>query len=195
MVLEAMMEHSTGNPPLPVVVRESTTDDVPDITRIYAHWVLHGLASFELESPDRREMGRRRETVLAGDYPYLVALDRADGAVLGYAYANAYRPRPAYRFACEDSIYIAPEAQGRGVGRTLLAALISRCEARNFRLMVAVIGDSGNVASIDLHAGLGFQRAGLLPAIGWKHNRWVDSVLMTRPLGPGASVPPASPPT
>jgi L-amino acid N-acyltransferase YncA len=110
--------------------------------------------------------------------------------VLGYAYAGAYRTRPAYRFAVENSIYVRPELGRGGVGRALLQALVARCEAAGFRLMVAVIGDSGNAASIGLHAACGFSRAGLLPAIGWKHGRWVDSVLMTRPLGEGDRAPP-----
>jgi phosphinothricin acetyltransferase len=136
-------------------------------------------------------MARRRAAILAGGFPYLVAVDAA-GAVLGYAYAGPYRTRPAYRFAVEDSIYVAPEAAGRGggVGRALLEALVARCEAAGFRLMVAVIGDSGNAASIRLHTACRFRHAGLLPAIGWKHGRWVDSVLMTRPLGEGAATPP-----
>jgi L-amino acid N-acyltransferase YncA len=111
--------------------------------------------------------------------------------VLGYGYAGPYRTRPAYRFACEDSVYVAPDAARRGIGRSLLQALIARCEALGLRLMVAIIGDSGNEPSIGLHRALGFVPAGVLPAIGWKHGRWVDTVLMVRTLGPGASVPPA----
>jgi phosphinothricin acetyltransferase len=175
--------------PAPVTIRDCELGDVPQIARIYGHWVTHGLASFELEPPAAEEMARRREAVLAGGYPYLVATDGA-GRVLGYAYASAYRTRPAYRFAIENSIYVAPEAAGRGVGSALLPALLARCERAGFRLVVAVIGDSGNAASIGLHARFGFTRAGLLPAVGWKHGRWVDSVLMTRALGDGASTPP-----
>jgi L-amino acid N-acyltransferase YncA len=173
----------------PLTARDSTDSDVPTITRIYTHWVRHGLASFELDPPDEAEMGRRRAAVLAGGFPYLVTADQA-GTVLGYAYAGPYRARPAYRFACEDSIYVAPEATGSGTGRALLPALIERCETRGLRLMVAVIGDSGNAASIGLHAAFGFRHAGLLPAIGWKHGRWLDSVLMVRPLGLGSASPP-----
>ncbi|MBK1657848.1 GNAT family N-acetyltransferase [Paracraurococcus ruber] len=172
-----------------LALRDSREADVPAIARIYGHWVRHGLASFELDPPGAEEMARRRDAILAGGYPYLVATDAA-GTVLGYAYAGPYRTRPAYRFACEDSIYVAPEAAGRGAGRALLPALVARCEAQGLRLMVAVIGDSGNAASIGLHAACGFQRAGMLPAIGWKHGRWVDSVLMVRPLGPGPATPP-----
>ena len=170
-------------------IRDSVAADIPAITRIYGHWVRHGLASFELDPPAEAEMARRRQAVLEGGYPYLVAADAA-GRVLGYAYAGAYRPRPAYRFAVEDSIYVAPGAEGGGIGRALLGTLIARCETAGFRLMVAVIGDSANTPSITLHERCGFRHAGLLPAIGWKHGRWVDSVLMTRPLGEGAATPP-----
>jgi phosphinothricin acetyltransferase len=170
------------------LLRPSRDDDIPAITAIYGHWVLQGLASFELDPPDAAEMTRRRAAILAGGYPCLVA-ERA-GQVLGYAYASAYRPRPAYRFAVEDSIYVAPGAGRGGLGAALLDALVAACTARGFRQMVAVIGDSANAASIRLHARAGFVHAGLLPAIGWKHGRWVDSVLMTRALGPGADTPP-----
>ncbi len=172
-------------------IRDSRDADLPAIARIYGHWVVHGLASFETEPPDLAELARRRAAILAAGYPYLVA-EAADGGILGYAYAGPYRTRPAYRFAVEDSIYVAPETVGRraGIGRALLSALVARCEAAEFRLMVAVIGDSGNAASIGLHARCGFRHAGMLPAIGWKHGRWVDSVLMTRPLGQGAATPP-----
>ena len=172
-----------------LMLRDSRAEDIPAIARIYAHWVRHGLASFELEPPAEAEMAARREAVLAGGYPHLVATDAA-GRVLGYAYASAWRTRPAYRFAAEDSVYVAPDAGRRGTGRLLLPALISRCTALGFRLMVAVIGDSANAPSIGLHERCGFRHAGLLPAIGWKHGRWVDSVLMTRPLGDGAATPP-----
>lgn len=170
-------------------LRDSRAGDIPAIAGIYGHWVRHGLASFELDAPEEAEMARRREALLAGGYPYLVA--EAEGRVLGYAYAGPYRTRPAYRFAVENSIYVAPDAGRGGIGSALLQALVARCEAAGFRLMVAVIGDSGNAASIGLHAACGFAHAGLLPAVGWKHGRWVDSVLMTRALGPGAAEPPA----
>jgi len=177
--------------PPPVLLRDSRAEDVPSIARIYGHWVLHGLASFELEPPDAAEMARRREAVLAGGYPHLVATDAAGGGrVLGYAHAGPYRTRPAYRFAVEDSVYVAPDAARSGAGSALLRGLVARCEDAGFRLMVAVIGDSGNAPSIGLHERCGFRRAGLLPAVGWKHGRWVDSVLMVRPLGLGASAPP-----
>lgn len=133
-------------------------------------------------------MTRRRAAILAGGYPYLVA--ERDGIVLGHAYASAYRTRPAYRFAVENSVYVAPDHQRDGIGRALLPMLIDRCTAAGFRVMVAVIGDSANHGSIGLHAACGFSHAGLLPGIGWKHGLWVDSVLMTRMLGAGTAIPP-----
>lgn len=171
-----------------MLLRDSRDDDIPAITAIYGHWVTHGLASFEYEPPPPAEMAQRRASVLAGGYPHIVA--ERQGRILGYACASPYRTRPAYRFAVENSVYVAPEANRGGVGRALLTELIARCAARGFRLMVAVIGDSANAPSIGLHEACGFAHAGLLPDIGWKHGRWVDSVLMTRPLGPGAAVPP-----
>ncbi|HEX4260378.1 MAG TPA: GNAT family N-acetyltransferase [Acetobacteraceae bacterium] len=173
---------------MPVRVRDSRDADLPAIAAIYAHAVRFGTASFEYEPPGPDELGRRREAILAGGFPYLAA--EIDGALAGYAYASTYRPRPAYRFCAEDSIYVAPDRQGQGIGRALLPPLIARCEAIGLRLMIAVIGDLANTASIRLHAACGFSQAGLLPAIGWKHGRWLDSVLMTRPLGPGAATPP-----
>ncbi|MBP0444149.1 N-acetyltransferase [Roseomonas sp. SSH11] len=173
-------------------IRDSRPDDIPAITRIYAHWVEHGRASFELTPPGEAEMGARREAVLAGGYPHLAAVD-GNGVLLGYAYASAYRPRPAYRHTVENSVYVAPGATRSGTGRALLEALIARCEAADFRLMVAVIGDSANRPSIRLHEQLGFRHAGVIPSIGWKHERWLDTVLMTRPLGPGDSTPPSRP--
>jgi phosphinothricin acetyltransferase len=171
-----------------MLLRDSHDDDIPAIAAIYGHWVTHGLASFEYEAPSAAEMARRRAAVLEGGYPYIVA--EHDGRVRGYAYASSYRTRPAYRFAVENSVYVAPDANRGGVGRALLTGLIARCEARGFRLMVAVIGDSANAPSIGLHESCGFAHAGLLPDIGWKHGRWVDSVLMTRPLGRGAAAAP-----
>ncbi|MBR0674342.1 GNAT family N-acetyltransferase [Neoroseomonas soli] len=171
-----------------LLIRDSRDDDVPAITAIYGHWVTHGVASFELDPPDAAELARRRAAVLAGGYPHLVA--ERHGRVVGYSYASAYRPRPAYRFAVENSVYVAPGGTRGGTGQALLDALIAACTARGFRLMVAVIGDSANYASIGLHERAGFARAGLLPAVGWKHGRWVDSVLMTRALGEGAATPP-----
>ena len=169
-------------------VRASRADDVPAIQAIYAHHVLHGLASFEEIPPDAEEMARRREEVLGRGLPYLVAT--IDGRVVGYAYASPYRARSAYRYALEDSVYIAHDQVGRGIGRALLGALIPLCEVGGYRQIVAVIGDSGNAGSIGLHAAFGFARVGLLPSVGFKLGRWVDSVLMQRPLGPGDDTAP-----
>jgi L-amino acid N-acyltransferase YncA len=170
-------------------IRDSTEGDVAAIAAIYAHHVRHGLGSFEEEPPGAGEVARRRAEVLAKQLPYLVAAGPA-GAVLGYAYAAPYRTRSAYRFSVEDSVYVAADAGRRGVGRALLAELIRRCTAQGYRQMVAVIGDSGNAASIRLHEDQGFRPAGLLPAIGFKHGRWVDSVLMQRALGSSAGTAP-----
>ena len=170
------------------MIRPAEDDDIAAIAAIYGHWVRHGLASFELDPPDAGEMRARRNVVMKGGYPYVVA--ERDGQVAGYAYASAYRARPAYRFAVENSIYVAPGLTGSGMGAALLDALLAQCTERGFRQMVAAIGDSANAPSIRLHQRAGFTRAGLLPAVGWKHGRWVDSVLMTRPLGAGATTPP-----
>lgn len=170
------------------LIRASSAADIPAITAIYAHWVTHGLASFEVEPPDLTEMARRRDAVLAAGFPYLVA--EAPEGLLGYAYASAYRARPAYRFTAENSVYVAPGAGRRGIGLALMEEVIAQCTGAGFRQMVAVIGDSGNAASIALHKRAGFTTAGLLKAAGWKHGRWVDSVLMQRPLGAGAGAPP-----
>ncbi|HUC67661.1 MAG TPA: GNAT family N-acetyltransferase [Stellaceae bacterium] len=171
------------------VIRPSEDADLPAITAIYGHHVRFGLGSFEEEPPDLAELAQRRAEVLVRELPYLVAAAGA-GTVLGYAYAAPYRARSGYRFSLEDSIYIAPAALRRGVGRALLAALVERCAAAGYRQMVAVIGDSGNAGSIGLHEQLGFRRVGLLPATGFKHGRWVDSVLMQRELGDGAATTP-----
>jgi phosphinothricin acetyltransferase len=169
-------------------VRDSAPEDLPAIERIYAHHVRHGLGSFEEIPPAREELARRRENVLAQGFPYLVA--EADSDILGYAYAGQYRPRSAYRFSAENSVYVAPGAERRGVGRLLLETLIARCTAAGLRQMIAVIGDSANAGSIGLHAALGFRLVGTIEAVGFKHGRWVDSVVMQRPLGPGSSFPP-----
>lgn len=166
-----------------IALRPAREADIPVIRAIYAEAVVNGLASFELDPPDEAEMTRRMRVILDGGFPYLVA--EAEGHILGYAYASHYRTRPAYRFSVENSIYVDGEARGRGVGRRLIERLIEECTARGHRQMLAVIGDSGNAASIGLHAAAGFARVGLLPSIGWKHGRWVDSVLMQRPLGSG----------
>lgn len=173
---------------MPLAIRPSTADDLPAIQAIYAHHVLHGIASFEEVPPDAAELGRRRADVLARGLPHLVA--ERDGAVVGFAYAGPYRTRPAYRHTVEDSVYVAHGLSGGGVGRALLERVVALCEAAGCRQMVAVIGDSGNNGSIRLHESLGFTRVGLLPSIGFKLGRWVDSVLMQRALGPGDTVPP-----
>jgi phosphinothricin acetyltransferase len=155
--------------------------------------VLHGTGTFETEPPDLAEMTRRRADVLGKGLPWLVADDA--GAVVGYAYANHFRPRLAYRFCLEDSIYLAPATAGRGVGRLLLAELLSRCEALGARQMLAVIGDATNAGSIGVHRALGFMDTGVLRSAGWKFDRWLDVVLMQRTLGAGDSTPPLVPGT
>jgi phosphinothricin acetyltransferase len=169
-------------------LRPSTAEDVPGMTTLYAWHVAHGTATFELDAPDTAEMGRRRDAVLEQGWPWLVA--ERTGQLLGYAYAGAFRPRPAYRYCLEDSIYLAPEARGQGLGRLLLAELLGRCEAAGGRQMLAVIGDSANAASIGVHRALGFEPVGTLRSAGWKFERWLDVVLMQKALGLGASAPP-----
>lgn len=165
-------------------IRPARPGDIAAITAIYADEVTYRTASWELEAPDEAEMKHRFETITGNGYPYIVAED--EGVLLGYAYASAYRPRRAYRFTVENSIYVAPLAQGKGVGKRLLGALMDECTSRGFRQMVAVIGDSGNVASRSLHAALGFTLIGVAPALGYKNGRWLDQVLMQSPLGDGA---------
>jgi L-amino acid N-acyltransferase YncA len=171
-----------------LVIRPAAAADIGAIAGIYAHAVRFGTASFELEPPDEAEMAQRQRAIVDAGYPYLVA--EIDGAVLGYAYAGPYRARPAYRRSVENSIYVAPEAQRRGIGRALLDALIAEAERRGFRQMIAVIGDSAQLASIELHRAAGFRLIGTLEAVGFKHGRWLDTVLMQRTLGPGASAGP-----
>lgn len=163
--------------------------DLAAVTAIYAHHVRHGLATFEEIPPDEAELARRFDSVRALGTPWLVA--ERGGAVAGYAYASLYRTRSAYRFTLEDSIYIAPEAAGQGIGGALLDRLLAECTALCYRQMVAVIGDSANAASIALHRSRGFAHAGVLPAVGFKFGRWVDSVFMQRPLGEGLDTLPA----
>jgi phosphinothricin acetyltransferase len=169
-------------------IRPSTPADIPAITRIYAQAVRYGTATFELEPPDEAEMASRQRALLEGGYPYLVA--ERPGTIAGYAYAAPYRARPAYRWCVEDSIYIAPEFQRRGIGRRLLAQLVADAQARGFRQMVAVVGDSAQAASIGLHAAGGFADIGTLRSVGFKHGRWLDTVLMQRALGTGDGAPP-----
>jgi phosphinothricin acetyltransferase len=169
-------------------IRPAVPEDLAAIHAIYAHHVLHSLGTFETESPGVAEMRRRHGQVTGDGFPYLVA-DGA-GAVLGYAYASHFRTRAAYRNTVEDSIYVAADASGRGVGTALLNALIDRCAALGLRQMLAVIGDSGNAASIVLHRRCGFAQVGTMQAVGWKFDRWIDVVVMQRALGDGASAPP-----
>jgi L-amino acid N-acyltransferase YncA len=168
-----------------VVVRDALPADLPIMQSIYAHHVLHGLASFEEVPPDVAEMERRYRELLACRLPYVVV--ESDGRVAGYAYAGPYRTRPAYRYTVEDSVYVAPDAIGRGLGRAALAEVIRRTADLGFRQMIAIIGDSGNRPSIALHEKLGFRHAGTLQAVGFKFGRWVDSVLMQLSLGAGDS--------
>ncbi len=171
-----------------LIVRASTEADTERCAEIYRHHVLHGTASFEVDPPDLAEMKKRRRAVLDLGLPHLVA--ERDGRVVGYAYAGNWRPRPAYKYSVEDSIYVDKDAVGQGVGRTLLPALIEQCTAFGKRQMVAVIGDSAQTPSIRLHAACGFERIGTLRSIGFKFGRWLDCVLMQRPLGSGDGAPP-----
>ena len=171
-----------------LLIRPSTDADLPAIAAIYAPAVRHGAASFELEPPDEAEMARRRRALLDGGYPYLVAV--RDGAVAGYAYAGPYHQRAAYRSTVEDSIYVAQDARGSGIGRGLLEALITASERIDCRTMVAIIAESGSPASAKLHARLGFRPVGTLAAVGYKHGRWLDVTLMQRALGPASGTPP-----
>jgi len=171
-----------------VNVRAAEAADISAIARIYADAVIHGTATFEIEPPDQDEMTRRQQTLLAKNLPYLVA--ECAGTVAGYAYASPYHGRAAYRWSVEDSIYVAPDFQRRGIGRLLLARLIAEAEAAGFRQMIGVIGDSANTGSIALHAACGFRFLGTMQSVGFKHGRWVDVVLMQRPLGRGDLVPP-----
>jgi phosphinothricin acetyltransferase len=174
-----------------VTIRHSTDADLPAITAIYGWNVLNGLGTFEEDPPSQDEMTRRRAAFLARGLPYLVAEE--DGVVLGYAYAGPFRLRAAYRYTVEDSVYVSPDAVGKGVGKTLLTALIAACEALGLRQLVAVIGDSGNAASIGLHAAMGFKQQGVFPSMGYKFGRWVDLVWMQRDLNGGGSREPDAP--
>jgi L-amino acid N-acyltransferase YncA len=171
-----------------IPIRTAAPRDLAAITRIYDHAVRHGTASFEIEPPDEAEMARRQQALLAGGFPYLVA--EHNGTIAGYAYAGPYRARPAYRWSVEDSIYLDPQMQGRGIGRALLERLIVEAQARKFRQMIAVIGDSANAPSVELHRALGFRMVGTFDNVGFKFGRWLDSVLMQRPLGEGATTNP-----
>lgn len=171
-----------------LLIRPCAATDMPAITAIYAHHVQHGAASFETDPPSLEEMCRRRSDVVGKGLPYLVAV--YNDAIAGYAYAGSYRPRAAYRDTVENSVYLRRDLAGRGIGTRLLNALIDDCEARDLRQMIAVIGDSANVASIRLHLRCGFRNAGTLISVGHKHGRWLDSVLMQRALRHGDTLPP-----
>ncbi|HSZ53125.1 MAG TPA: GNAT family N-acetyltransferase [Caulobacteraceae bacterium] len=172
-----------------MILREATLADAPAIAAIYAHHVLHGFGTFEETPPSAEEMAQRMAEVSLRRLPWLAAEE--GGVVLGYAYASPFRLRSAYRYTVEDSVYVAADSQGRGVGRSLLRELIARCEALGIRQMLAVIGDSANAASIALHAAEGFEMSGVTHAVGYKAGRWVDIVSMQRELGLGASAPPS----
>jgi phosphinothricin acetyltransferase len=169
-------------------IRPSRDDDVPDITAIYAHHVLHGTGTFETTPPTETDMAARRADVLAKGLPWLVAED--GGRILGYAYCQWFKPRPAYRFSAEDSIYLAAGAAGKGLGRELLAELTRHAQAAGVRKLIAVIGDSGNAGSVGVHRALGFNEVGVLKSCGWKFGKWLDVVLMEKFLGAGDTTPP-----
>ncbi|WP_042696900.1 GNAT family N-acetyltransferase [Azospirillum sp. B506] len=171
-----------------ITVRASADADIPAIAALYACHVLHGTASFEEVPPGEAEMARRRTDILARGLPYLVA--ECEGRLAGYAYAGLYRTRSAYRFTLENSVYVADGMARRGIGRALMLPLIEMCEAAGYRRMIAAIGDSANHGSIGLHSACGFRPVGILPAVGFKFGRWLDGVLMERPLGDGSDSPP-----
>jgi phosphinothricin acetyltransferase len=170
------------------LIRPSRDEDLNAITAIYAHHVLHGTGTFEIDPPGQADMALRRADVLGKQLPWLVAEDAA--VVVGFAYANWFKPRPAYRFSAEDSIYLAPGVQGRGLGLALLAELATQCERRGLRKLIAVIGDSDNAGSVAVHRAHGFTAVGVLAACGWKFGRWLDVVMMEKTLGLGASTAP-----
>jgi len=170
-------------------IRPAAAADLPAITAIYDHAVRFGTATFELIPPDLAEMTRRFSALIDGGFPYLVAAQ--DGRVVGYAYAGAYRPRPAYRFTVENSVYLEPAIHRRGIGLQLMERLLAECQARGYRQMIAVIGDSANAGSIGVHTRCGFQMIGTHPDVGFKFGRWLDTVMMQRALGKGADTLPA----
>jgi L-amino acid N-acyltransferase YncA len=170
------------------IIRPAAPADIAAITRIYADAVRYGTATFEIEPPDAAEMARRQAALATSGYPYLVA--EIAGAVAGYAYAGPYRARPAYEWSVEDSIYVTPEMHRKGVGGLLLTKLIAQSAERGFRQMIAVIGNSAQIGSIAVHARAGFSHIGTLRSVGFKHSKWLDTVLMQRPLGSGDTAPP-----
>ena len=170
-------------------IRPAAAADLPFITEIYEHAVRYGTATFELIPPDLAEMTRRFGVLMDGGFPYFVAA--LEGRVIGYAYAGPYRPRPAYRFTVENSVYLQPAIHRRGIGLQLLQRLIAESEARGYRQMIAVIGDSANAGSISVHTKTGFKMIGTHPNVGFKFGRWLDTVMMQRALGDGATTLPA----
>ncbi len=172
-----------------ITIRPSLDRDLAAITAIYADHVLHGTGTFETEAPSEADMAGRRADVLAKNLPYLVAEDDR-GTLLGFAYCNWFKPRPAYRYSAEDSIYLSSDAQGKGLGKRLLRELEQAAEAAGVRKLIAVIGGSGNLGSIGVHRALGFQHVGVLKDCGWKAGQWLDVVLMDKVLGPGSSAKP-----
>ena len=174
---------------MPALLRDATAADVAAITAIYAIEVREHVNTYEYDVPDEAEMARRMDAIVGAGYPYIVAQE-PDGTIAGYAYASSYRARLGYRMTVENSVYVAAGRQGQGIGAALLGRLIAMCEERGFRQMIAVIGDSGNAGSIALHRRFGFTLTGTFHSIGFKHGRWLDSVLMQRPLGPGDQTPP-----
>ena len=172
------------------LIRPGSDEDLDAMTRIYAHHVLHGTGTFETTPPTRDEMAGRRADVLAKGLPWLVL--EVDAQVMGFAYGNWFKPRPAYRYSVEDSIYLAPEAAGQGLGKLLLTELLAQCERAGVRKIMAVIGDSANAGSIAVHKALGFETAGVVPSCGWKFGRWLDIVLMHKSIGQGDSTPPSA---
>ena len=174
-----------------MIVRPSTEADAEALASIYGHHVLHGLGSFEEAPPTPQDMAGRRAAIVSLGLPHLVAEE--DGQVLAFAYAGAFRPRAAYRYTVEDSVYVSPDAIGKGVGRAVLVEVLKACEALGVRQVMAVIGDSGNAASIGLHKSLGFEHAGVCKSVGFKHGRWLDTGWMQKPLNGGAGTPPDAP--
>ena len=175
-----------------LLIRPSRDEDIPAITAIYAHHVLYGTGSFETEPPGVDDMAARRADVRAKGLPYLVA--EQEGKIIGFAYGNWFKPRPAYRYSVEDSIYLAPDLQRKGLGRALLAELLARFETAGIRKVMAIIGDSANAGSVGVHLALGFTQVGLIEACGWKLGAWRDIVIMQKTLGPGNTEPPREPP-
>ena len=173
-----------------LIIRPSNDTDLPAITEIYAHHVLTGTGTFEVDPPSLDDMRGRRADVLSKGLPWLVAVENEK--VVGYAYCNWFKPRPAYRFSAEDSIYLSPEVAGKGVGRTLLAELIAQAQRVGVRKLIAVIGDSANAGSIAVHKSAGFQTVGVLKSCGWKFDKWLDVVMMDKALGEADSTPPAA---